>query len=240
MIHANAQCALGKLQPARGAFAQSESVSQRLGYKEFSGIILARQASCEAELGNVKEARQKISDALSISQDRDTRAIAMAVLPRTGDTARSQKISEDLVRQYPTDTLLNKVFVPAAQAASDLQRNQPAQAVARLEIATPYELGSGPGTSGYWGNYIRGEAFLASKQGAKAAAEYQRILDHRGIDPLDVTYNLSHLGLGRAYSLQGNTSAAKSAYQDFFAAWKDADPDLPVLKQAKAEYEKLH
>jgi len=161
------------------------------------------------------------------------------VLPRTGDTTRSQKISGDLIRQYPTDTLLNKVFVPLAQAASDLQRNQPAEAVARLEIATPYELGSGPGTSGYWVNYIRGEAFLASKQGAKAAAEYQRILDHRGIDPLDITYNLSHLGLGRAYALQGNTAAAKSAYQDFFAAWKDADPDLPVLKQAKAEYEKL-
>jgi len=76
-------------------------------------------------------------------------------------------------------------------------------------------------------------------EGAKAAAEYQKILDHRGIDPWDVTYTLSHLGLGRAHALQGNTTAAKSAYQDFFAAWKDADPDLPVLKQAKAEYEKL-
>jgi serine/threonine protein kinase/tetratricopeptide (TPR) repeat protein len=240
MIHANAECALGKLQPARAAFAQSESTSQRLGYKEFSGIILAQQASCEAELGNLKEARQKISDALAVSQDRDTQAIVMDVLPRTGDAAHSQKIAEDLVRQYPTNTLLNKVFVPLAQARSDLERNQPAQAAARLEVATPYELGTGPGTARYLVNYIRGEAFLGSKQGAKAAAEYQKILDHRGIDPGDVTYNLSHLGLGRAYVLQGNTAAAKSAYQDFFAAWKDADPELPVLKQAKAEYEKLH
>jgi serine/threonine protein kinase/tetratricopeptide (TPR) repeat protein len=239
MFQANALCALGKLQPARAAFARSESVSQRLGYKEFSGIILAQQASCEAELGNLKEARQKISDALAISQDRDTRAIVMDALPRTGDTARSQKIADDLVRQYPTDTLLNKVFVPLAQARSDLQRNQPVQAVARLEIATPYELGTGPGTARYLVNYIRGEAFLGSNQGAKAAAEYQKILDHRGIDPWDVSYSLSHLGLGRAYALQGNSAAAKSAYQDFFAAWKDADPDLPVLKQAKAEYEKL-
>ena len=239
MIHANAECALGRLQPARAAYAQSESVSQRLGYKEFSGIILARQASCEAEIGNVKEARQKISDALAASQDHNTRTIVMVVLPRTGDTTLTQKLAADLIRQYPTDTLLNKVFVPVAQATSDLQRNQPAQAVARLEIATPYELGSGPSTAGYWVNYIRGEAFLGSKQGAKAAAEYQRILDHRGIDPGDVIYTLSHLGLGRAYALQGNTAAAKSAYQDFFAAWKDADPDLPVLKQARAEYEKL-
>src|ERR1700676_5055153 len=198
MFQANALCALGELQPARAAFAQSESVSQRLGYKEFSGIILAQQASCEAELGNLKEARQKMSDALAISQDRDTRAIVMDVLPRTGDTAHSQKIAEDLVRQYPTDTLLNKVFVPLTQARSDLERNQPAQAVARLEVATPYELGTGPGTARYLVNYIRGEAFLGSKQGAKAAVEYQRILDHRGIDPWDVTYSLSHLGLGRA------------------------------------------
>ena len=163
----------------------------------------------------------------------------MQLLARTGDTSRSQKIADDLVRQYPTDTVLNKVFVPLALATSDLQRNQPAQAVAQLEVATPYELGSEPGSAGYWVNYIRGEAFLHLTQGAKAATEYQKILDHRGVAPLDVTYNLSHLGLGRAYALQGNTAAAKSAYQDFFAAWKDADPDLPVLKQAKAEYEKL-
>jgi len=239
LIHAHAECALGRLQPARDAFAQSESASQRLGYKEFSGIILADEAGCEAELGNLKDARQKISDALALSQDRGTRTIVMQLLARTGDTARSQKIADDLARQYPTDTLVNKVFVPLALATSDLQRNQPAQAVARLEIATPYELGTDPGAAHYWVNYIRGEAFLGSKQGAKAAAEYQKILDHRGVAPLDVTYNLSHLGLGRAYALQGNAAAAKSAYQDFFAAWKDADPDLPVLKQAKAEYEKL-
>jgi predicted Zn-dependent protease len=163
----------------------------------------------------------------------------MGVLARTGDTARSQKMAEELIRQNPTDTLLNKVWVPLAQATGDLQHNQPEQAVTRLEVAVPYELGSGPGTAGYSVNFIRGEIFLRLKQGAKAAAEYQKILDHRGIDPLDVSYTLSHLGLGRAQALQGNIAAAKSAYQDFFAAWKDADPDLPVLKQAKAEYEKL-
>jgi len=238
-IHARGECALGKLQPARAAFAQSESVSQRLGYKEFGGIILAIQAECEAELGNLPEARQKISQALALSQDRDTRAAVMWVLAQTGDLAGSQKIADQLVREYPTDTILNKVFAPLVQARSDLQHNQPAQAVAHLEIATPYELGTEPGTARYWVNYIRAEAFLGSKDGAKAAAEYQKILDHRGVSPTDATYNLSHLGLGRAQALQGNTTAAKSAYQDFFAAWKDADPSVPVLKQAKAEYEKL-
>lgn len=164
----------------------------------------------------------------------------MEVLARTGDTTRSQKIVENLVREYPTDTLLNKAEVPIVQAESDLQHNQPAQAVARLEVAAPYELGSGPGSAGYAINFIRGEAFLRLSQGAKAAAEYQKILDNRGVNPCDVIYTLSHLGLGRAQALQGNTTAAKSAYQDFFAVWKDAAPDLPVLKQAKAEYEKLH
>ena len=238
-MHARGECALGRLQRLRAAYAQSESASQRLGYKEFSGVILVDQAWCEAELGNLTEARQRISEALAASQDRDTRSYAMQLLALTGDAARSQKIAEDLVREYPTDTLLNKVFVPLAQATSDLQRNQPAQAVARLEVAAPYELGSGPGAPGYAINYIRGEAFLRLKDGAKAAAEYQKILDHRGVDPLDVGYALSRLGLGRAYALEGNTTAAKSAYQDFFAAWKDADPDVPVLKLAKMEYEKV-
>ncbi len=215
------------------------SASQRLDYKEFVGVILADQATNEAELGNLPES-PKIPDALAASQDRGTRSIALSALDQTGDTARSQKIAEDLVRQNPTDTMLNKVAVPVAQAWSDLQRNQPAQAVAHLEVAVPYEFGSGPASAGYSINYVRGEAYLRLKDGAKAAAEYQKILDHHGTDPLDVSYNLSHLGLGRAYALQGNTSAAKSAYQDFFAAWKDADPNLPVLKQAKAEYEKLH
>ena len=238
-FHARGECSLGRLQAARAAYAQSETASQHLGYKEFSGVILADQAWCEMELGNLTEARRKISDALATSQDRDTQTIVMQMLALTGDAARSQKIAEERVRQDPTDTLLNKVFVPLTQATSDLQRNQPAQAVARLEVAAPYELGSGPGAAGYSVNYLRGEAFLRLKDGTKAAVEYQRILDHRGIDPLDVSYTLSHLGLGRAYALQGNTAAAKAAYQDFFAVWKDDDPDIPVLKQAKAEYAKL-
>jgi hypothetical protein len=111
--------------------------------------------------------------------------------------------------------------------------------VTRLEVAAPYEFGTGPGTAGYFVSYLRGEAYLRMKDGAKAAVEYQKILAHRGTDPIDATYNLAHLGLGRAYALQDNTASAKSAYQDFFVAWKDADPDVPILKLARAEYEKL-
>jgi serine/threonine protein kinase/tetratricopeptide (TPR) repeat protein len=238
-FHARGEMALGKVKSARADYAQSEVICQRLGYKEFSGIILAAEASDEAQLGNLAEAREKAAEALAKSQDRDTRQIVMDLLAQTGDSARSQKMADELVRQYPSDTLLNRVFVPLVQAFAELQHNQPAQAVARLETAAPYELGSGPGSAGYAINYLRGEAFLRMKDGAKAAAEYQKILDHHGIDPLDVEYNLSHLGLGRAYALLGDTARAKSAYQDFFAVWKDADPDVPVLKEAKTEYAKL-
>jgi serine/threonine protein kinase/tetratricopeptide (TPR) repeat protein len=231
--------AVGKLQSARTGYAQGENIAQRNGYRELSGIILAFQGRDEMQLGNLSEARQKMSEALAASQDRDTRRMVMVLLVQTGDAPGSQKMAEELVRQSPTNTLLNKVWIPVAEAYSDMQHNQPAQALTHLEVAVPYEFGTGPGAASYTVNYIRGEAYLRLKDGAKAAAEYQKILDHRGIDPTNVTYNLSHLGLGRALALQGNTAAAKAAYQDFFAAWKDADPDIPILKEAKMEYGKL-
>ena len=108
-----------------------------------------------------------------------------------------------------------------------------------LESPRPYELGGAPNGCSYWPNYVRAEAFLLARDGVKAAAEYQRILDHRGIDPTSPMYALARLGLARAYALQGETAKARTAYQDFLANWKDADPDVPVLKEAKAEYAKL-
>jgi tetratricopeptide (TPR) repeat protein len=108
-----------------------------------------------------------------------------------------------------------------------------------LEAAAPYEMGSPPLGASYWPMYVRGEAYLRLRNGAKAATEYQKILDRHGIDPTSQLYPLARLGLARAYALQGDTAKAKAAYQDFFAAWKDADPDVPVLKEAKAEYAKL-
>jgi eukaryotic-like serine/threonine-protein kinase len=238
-FQARSEFARGKVKAGRAGNVQAERSAQRLGYKEFSGTILAFYGRDEMRVGNLTEARQKASESLAASQDRDTREIVMVLMAETGDTGRSQKMAEELVREYPHDTILNKVSVRLTQALNDLQRNQPEQAVSALEVAAPYDFGSGPGASHYDLNYLRAEAYLRLKDGAKAAAEYQKILAHRGTDPVDVTYNLSYLGLGRALALQGNTSGAKAAYQDFFAAWKDADQDVPVLKQAKAEYDKL-
>jgi eukaryotic-like serine/threonine-protein kinase len=238
-FHARAECWQGKIRSAGTAYAQGVTAARRLGYKEFSGIILGDQASCQATVGDLTGARQKISESLAVSEDPGTRTVAMVTLAQSGDGPRSQKMAEDLVREEPADTLLNKAWVPIAQAYTDLQHSQPAQTVARMEAAAPYEFGSGPGSPGYAINYVRGEAYLRLKDGAKAAAEFQKILDHRGTDPSGVEYALSHLGLGRAYALQGNTAASKSAYQDFFAAWKDADADVPILKEAKTEYARL-
>jgi predicted Zn-dependent protease len=135
--------------------------------------------------------------------------------------------------------MLNQVYLPEVRAAISFSRNQPQEAVTHLQSAVPYELGGGPRASLYLPNFVRAEAYLRSHDGAKAAVEYQKILDHRGLEPTNPMYTISHLGLGRAYAVQGDTAKAKAAYQDFFAAWKDADPEVPLLKTARAEYEKL-
>lgn len=238
-IRAHGDYSLGKVQAGRADFSRAIKSAQHLGFKEFNGGILGVQGWDEVRLGNLAEARKKISEALAASGDRNTQTNVMILLAATGDVAHSQKMIEELSHRYPNSTILNRVSIPIAQALIDLQHSQPAQAIAHLEIAVPYEFGSGVGGSSYYVNFLRAQAFLQLKDGPKAAAEYQNILAHRGIDPLDPAYNLSHLGLGRAYVLQGDTAQAKAAYQDFFGAWKDADPDVPVLKEAKAEYAKL-
>jgi tetratricopeptide (TPR) repeat protein len=230
---------LGKTKQARALLSESVELAQRRGAKDFIATTHALEAGNEAEMGYVEEARAQTSQALALSGSRDVRMIAIATLARTGDTAQAEKLIGELAKEFPTDTLLNSVSIPAAQAIIEIERNNPAKAITALEPATPYDLGGPPYGADYRPMYIRGEAYLRARDGAKAAAEYQKILDHRGIDPLNLVYNLAHLGLGRAYALQGDTAKARAAYQDFLAAWKDADPDVPVLKQAKAEYAKL-
>jgi predicted Zn-dependent protease len=159
-----------------------------------------------------------------------TLATALALC---GDTNRAQKLIDELAKDSPLDTLLNNLSIPIVRAIIEIQHNNPTRAITLLEPASPYDL------TDYGPMYVRGEAFRRAQEGAKAAAEYQKILDHRGIEPLSPVYALARLGLGRAYALQGETTKARTAYQDFLALWKDADPDIPILKQAKEEYEKL-
>ncbi len=239
LIAGQAQCGLGKIQSARQSFAKGVSLAQNAGLKELSAGIRLLDASCLAEIGNPTLARQVALQALATSNDRDARTNASATLARAGDTAGSQKLIEELAKEFPTDTMLNSVWLPVARATNQIRADQAADAIATLEAAIPYELGGPPTGALYWPMYVRGEAYLRLHDGAKAAAEYQKILDHRGISPGSPLYPLARLGSGRAYALQGDKAKAKSAYQDFFAMWKDADPDVPILKEAKAEYAKL-
>jgi hypothetical protein len=168
-------------------------------------------------------------------------AVALAL---SGDSSRSQTLADDLAKRFPENTRLVFTYLPTLSALLALNHREPAKAVELLQTASAYELGTvilassmrlGP----LYPAYVRGGAYLASRQGREAVVEFQKVLDHRGIvisDPIGV---LAHLQIGRAYALSGDTSKAKHAYEDFLTLWKDADPDIPILKQAKAEYSKL-
>jgi eukaryotic-like serine/threonine-protein kinase len=208
--------------------------------KEFAAGLRATEGSLEAEFGNQEEARRQTQAALAMTDFRGIRSQAALTLARTGDTARAEKLIADLAKEYPNDTVLNKGALPIARATIELQRKHPAEAVRALESTRAYEMGAGPMAAlDYWSLYLRAEAYSDLHDPAKALAEYQKIADHRGMNPTGALYVLARLGAGRAYTLQGDNAKARAAYQDFFASWKDADPDVPLLKQAKAEYEKL-
>ena len=230
---------LGKVRAGRQTWQQARSELLAAGIKDFAGGLFAIEAADDSLLGYQTDARHNAAQALELSKNLDVRSFAAAAFASLGDTAKSTSLLADLNREFPDNHFVHSVLTPMVQAQQYLLQNQPAQAISVLEPLRPYELGVGPHGTGLGLNYVRGQAYLKLGDGTKAAAEFQRILDHRGIGPTDLHYSLSHLNLGRAYALQGDKTKARTAYQDFFAAWKDADPDVPTLIAAKAEYEKL-
>ena len=158
---------------------------------------------------------------------------------RAGDNPRAKTLVQELNVDYPTDFLLRLYWRPTINAAIELNRGNVAQALKELETAAPYELGVGTFVDYLYPAYVRGQVYLLAHKADAAAAEFQKLLDHSGIVSNFVTGALAHLQLGRAYAMAGDTAKAKSAYQDFFTVWKDADPEIPALKRAKAEYSKL-
>jgi tetratricopeptide (TPR) repeat protein len=168
-------------------------------------------------------------------------ALALAL---AGDTARVQILVNDFAKRFPEDTMVKFIYLPALRAQQEILRRDSSKVVAELQPSVLYELGQVNGGStislALYPAYLRAEAFRAATQGKEAAAEYQKILDHRGVVINGPLGALAHLGLGRSYALSGDTAKAKIAYQDFLALWKDADPDIPILKEAKTEYASLH
>jgi tetratricopeptide (TPR) repeat protein len=232
-LTAQAEYALGKIHKAHETFTRAANLIERQGLKEGAANARAAEILLEASLGNIQEAHQKATEALTSPVDRNVKMTLASALALCGDTNRAQKLIDELAKDSPLDTLLNNLSIPVVRAIIELQHNNPAQAITLLEATSPYDL------TDFGPLYVRGEAFRRLHEGAKAAAEYQKILDRRSIDPLTPVYAMARLGLGRAYVLQGETAKARTAYQDFLAFWKDADPDIPLLKQAKEEYEKL-
>jgi serine/threonine protein kinase/Tfp pilus assembly protein PilF len=224
----------GLLQKAREFSNRALELAERRDLKDVAAQILAAAAARDALLGDCRMVKDQTARALGISHSQLTMIPACNALATCGEFSKTQSISGELVRRFPKDTILNKVALPLVQARIELHRGNPAQAIQLLETTRPYQ-----GAAHSQIAYLRGQAYLGQQKGADAAAEFQKILDHRGWQPTSPLYSLAHLGLARAAVLQGDTPKARRAYQDFFALWKDADPDTPILIQAKKEYEKL-
>jgi serine/threonine protein kinase/Flp pilus assembly protein TadD len=213
----------------------------RADSKETAAFWEVNAALREAEFGNTAAAKQGVGAALALAPGRDVSVLAALTLARVGETARAKEVVVGLEKGYPTNTVLKIYWLPTIRAAVELNGNNSAQALVLLEGAAPYELGSPPPLQGgtLYPAYLRGQAYLLAHNGASAAPEFQKLLDHRGMVQNFPLGALAHLQLGRAYAMSGDTAKARTAYQDFFALWKDADPDIPILKEAKAEYAKL-
>ena len=189
----------------------------------------------------LRKCRRREAEALELSRGRDVEYGAGFALALAGDSAQAESLANDLEKRFPEDTSVRFTYLPTLRATFALKDRGPAHAIELLQTAVPYELAM-PGFAffGFFGGpypaYMRGEAYLASHQGAEAAAEFQKILNHRGIVFSDPVGAMARLQLGRAFALSGDKMKARTAYQDFLSLWRDADPDVPILKQAKAEY----
>jgi DNA-binding winged helix-turn-helix (wHTH) protein len=242
-LEADTAAYFGHLQKARGLSRQAEDSAEQAGEKETAATYYAVSVLREALFGNRSQSLRQSVIAETLSAGRDLRYACALASAYAGDLRRAQALSDNLATSFPEDTIVRFNYVPTLLARLSIGRSHPQQALASLQVAPPYELGL-PAIGSYnWPNlypvYVRGEAYLAAHQGSEAAAEFQKIVNHRGVVLNEPIGALAHLQLGRAYALQGETAKARAAYQDFLTLWKDADPDIPVFKQAKAEYAKL-
>jgi eukaryotic-like serine/threonine-protein kinase len=228
----------GRMSKAREFSRRAVESAVRAGSKETAALWQVNGALREAEVGNASSAKKGVEAALALSSGRDVKTAAALTLARTGDALRANVLAEELEKNYPTNTTLKLYWLPTIKAAIELSEKNSSQAIVSLTAAAPYELGIPANNSAVYPAYVRGQAYLLAHNGT-AAAEFQKMLDHKGIVVNFVTGALAHLQIARAYAMMGDTVKAKASYQDFLALWKDADPDIPILKEAKAEFAKL-
>ena len=229
----------GHLTKARELSRRAVASASHNGAKETAGIWQGNAALREAEFGNPGPARQGSQAALELAPTRNIEVLAALTFARIGDLPRATALVDKLNKDFPVSSVQQIYWQPTIRAAIELSRKNPDKAIALLQTATPYELGGPSPLGGLYPVFVRGQAFLQAHQGPQAAAEFQKIIDHKGIVQNLPIGALAHLNLGRSYALQGDPARARAAYQDFLALWKDADPEIPILKEAKAEYAKL-
>ena len=224
----------GQLKKAEEFSQRAFELAQQRNLKEVAAQISGGAALRDAQFGNCGKVKEQTAQALALSHDRVTLSLAGNASALCGDTGQANSIVDELTRRFPTDTLFNEQRIVLIRAALALHNDNPAQTLELLETTRTH--------SGYLLfpiAYLRGQAYLHDKKGAEAAAQFHEIIDHRGWSPLSYFYPFAQLGLARAAVLQGDTATARKAYQDLLATWKDADPELPLLIEAKKEYERL-
>jgi tetratricopeptide (TPR) repeat protein len=234
----------GRMGQARIMWERAIASAQQAGNHERAANYEGAAAVCEAQFGNDAAARERARAALNLAKGRDVVYAAAFALALSGELAESQKLAAELEKRFPEDTPVQFEYLPTLGALGALAHRAPSDAIERLQRAIPYDYAL-PGTAffamfgGLYPAYVRGEAYLAAGRGQEAAAEFQKVLNHRGIVLADPVGVLARLQLGRAYALSGDKTRAKDAYKDFLTLWKDADPDIPTLKRARLEYAKL-
>jgi serine/threonine protein kinase/Flp pilus assembly protein TadD len=231
---ADTEAYYGRLGKAREIFQRAIESAKRDGNKEGVAYVMLDAAGTEADFGNIALGRKGTAAALAVASSRDVQVYAAQVLAEADDAPQAERMANKLDIDHPTDTLIQRCSLPTIRARIELSRGNPARAIDLLESAKSIELGCG-----LYPAYLRGLALLGTRQGAAAAVEFQKIFDHPGLMVNSDTVPLARLGLARARATSGDTPGARTTYQDFLALWKDADTDIPILKQAKAEYAKL-
>jgi hypothetical protein len=236
---ADTEAYYGRLMRARDYSRRASESAVRAGSKETAALWQASAGLREAEFENAAAAKQSTDAALSGESGRDVKLLAALTLARAGEAAKAKRLVEQLGRTASTDTMLKLYCLPTIHGAIEISKNNPSQGILDLEPAVPYELGGTLAFPYLYPVWVRGQAYLAAHNGVAAAAEFQKVIDHPGIVINQPIGSLAHLQLGRAYVLSGENVKARASYQNFLTLWRDADPDIPILIAAKAEYAKL-
>jgi tetratricopeptide (TPR) repeat protein len=231
----------GRLAKARELSQSAVDSAMRAGAKETAALWNVNAAMREAEFGNLRAARENATAGLTLMSGKDVRTGAALALARAGDVAQARRLAESLNKDFPRNTIVQGYWLPAIRAAVEIHEKDATSALEILQPAAPYELAqSQPFQVGMmYPVYLRGQAYLLARQGSQAAAEFQKIIDHRGLVLNFPLGALARLGLARARAVDGDKAGARTAYEEFLTLWKDADPDIPIFTQAKAEYAAL-